>query len=163
MAELQVYFGRGEDQWIEGMLDSEFSDMVGKMLEASTVILEAEVKRGIKDILKDKGRNELINSVSPWKKPVKTATGAYMHGVCFKGSPKKKSRWVQHTYEHRTSKGQGYTTYERNTSYNDIAWWLEYGNAHMSAKPFMAHASNRAYFKVIENCQKIFDQTVGIK
>lgn len=153
MPKLEIDF---PDDFLGDLLDSEFQDIAERALKESAPLLKSEVQNACQSVIKDKSRNDLVSSIAEWKSGVKKAkTGAYMLGVSFTGKPSEKSTW--------TSTRSNGKTRKRNTTNNDIAWWLEHGNAHQPAKPFIDRASRNASERVVQECQKIFNEMVGIK
>lgn len=139
----------------EQLLDSDFTEIAEESLKKASPTLEESVKREVSSVIKDKERKGLINSVSAWKKGViKAKSGAYMLGVSFTGKPETKSNWTSHTHG---------KAHNRITTNNDIAWWLEHGNAHQAAKPFIDRAARNVEGKIDKILQEVFDKKVGAK
>lgn len=150
MAKMEFSF---PDDFLQGLLDSDFEKIATEALTKTVPELKESVRNECASVIEDKTRTELIDSISVWKGgPVKTKTDAYMLGVSFKGKAKNKSKWKSE------SSGRS-----RNTTNNDIAWWLEHGNRHQAAKPFIDRASRKVEKKIMAEMQNIYERMAGIK
>ena len=137
------------------LLDSDFEEISKEALTKSIPLVMDSVKRECAAVIGDKSRTDLVNSLKVWRKGmVKTRTDACMLGVSFTGKPSNKSKWAS------SSNGKSRT---RTTTNNDIAWWLEHGNRHQPARPFMDKATANVEDKVNEAIQKAFNKKVGAK
>lgn len=144
------------DDFLSDLLASDFEEIARESLEEAAPLLQNSVQSACQSVIADKTRTDLVNSFKVWKVGVKkTKTDGYMIGVSAYGKPSEKSTWTS-----KTSSGK---TRTRNTSNNDIAWWLEHGNAHQPAKPFMDRAAHNSQTKILEICQKIYNKKVGAK
>lgn len=97
-----------------------------------SVIPQAEqiVKNSIRRVVKDKSRTELINSFKPSKIKGDVQTGDVTVFIRATGKPKRSTK-----YRRSDRKST------RKTTNNDIAYWLENGNSHQGAKPFIEGAA----------------------
>lgn len=144
------------DDFLSDLLASDFEEIARESLKESAPVLQSSVQSACQSVISDKTRTDLVNSFKVWTGGVvKTKTDAYMLGVSAYGKPSEKSTW--------TSKSASGKARKRNTTNNDIAWWLEHGNAHQPAKPFMGRATATVQTKVLEICQKIYNEKVGAK
>lgn len=138
------------------LLNSDFEEICDEALKESAPILCDSLKSGCQSVIADKTRTELVNSFKVWKGGVrKTKTDAFTLGVSVYGKPSAKS-----TFTSTTSRGK---TRIRNTTNNDIAWWLDHGRDGQPAKPFIDRATRNVEKKIYELCQKKFNEKVGSK
>jgi len=139
--------------FLGGLLDSDFSEIANEALEQAAPILQKSVQDSARAVIKDKSRTDLIESFKPWKggvKKVSNGGGAYLMGVASYGKPKRKSK-------RKRSDGRG----KRNVTNNDIAWWLEHGNSHQAAKPYLDRGAKAAEGKVLDIVQEVYNKKVG--
>ena len=134
--------------FLSDLLDSEFEDIAREALEACTPDLEAAVKDSARAVIKDKSRTELIEAIKPWKSGIKSVEDGYLMGVAVYGKPAKGGK-------------RKHGTGSRNVTNNDIAWWLEHGNSHQAAKPFLERAARSVEAKVLAKTQEIYNKKVG--
>jgi hypothetical protein len=139
--------------FLSDLLDSDFSEIAEEALEEAAPVLQKSVQDSVRAVIKDKSRTDLIESFKPWKggvKKVSNGGGAYLMGVASYGKPKKKSR-------RKRSDGTG----SRSVTNNDIAWWLEHGNSHQAAKPYLDRGAKAAEGKVLDIVQEVYNKKVG--
>jgi hypothetical protein len=139
--------------FLSDLLDSDFSEIAEESLEEAAPVLQKSVQDSVRAVLKDKSRTELIESFQPWKGGVKktsTGGGAYIMGVSPYGKPGKKSK-------RKRSDGTG----TRNVTNNDIAWWLEHGNSHQAAKPYLDRGAKAAEGAILDIVQEVYNKKVG--
>lgn len=146
----KMEFNMPED-FMSGLLDSDFEEIAKEALEETAPELQQSVKTECASVIEDKTRNELVNSIQVWKGGAKrTKTDAFIIGVSFYGQASNKSKWKS------SSNGRS-----RKTTNNDIAWWLEHGNRHQAAKPFIDRATGKVESKILRKMQEIYERMTG--
>lgn len=134
--------------FMSDLLDSDFEEIAKEALEECTPLLEKSVKDSARSVIKDNTRTELVNSFKPWKTGIKNVDDGYIMGVAVYGKPSKGGK---------RKSGTG----KRNLTNNDIAWWLEHGNSHQAAKPYLDRAAKAVETAVIKQTQEIYNKKVG--
>ena len=136
--------------YLSALLDADFDTLAPEMIEAAVPILEDSIRKSIKNAESGKGTGELVKSIKVTK-PKKTATDAYIANV----GPSGKSS--NHYYDSATHK----RAYPVSNALKAI--WLNYGNAHQPARPWLTPAVNSCKDKILDKMQKIWDEKVGSK
>lgn len=150
MAKMEFTF---PEDFMSELLDSDFKEIASEALEAVAPDLQNSVKSECASVIDDKTRTELVNSIKVWKGGAKkTKTDAYIIGVSFYGQASNKSKWKS------SSNGRS-----RKTTNNDIAWWLEHGNRHQAAKPFIDKATGKVENQIMRKMQEIYERMTGAK
>lgn len=134
--------------FLSDLLDSDFEEIAKEALTECTPMLEKSVKDSARSVIKDKSRTELVESFKPWRGGIKSVDDGYIMGVAVYGKPSKGGK---------RKHGSG----KRNTSNNDIAWWLEHGNSHQAAKPYLDRAAKAVEAQVLNKTQEIYNKKVG--
>lgn len=122
MADMSIKADLDLDILKSGFIEAIADDTIEAVISDSEEI----VKKRMKAVIKDKSRTELVNSVKGRKS--KIGGRAVISPT---GYPRKTSK--------RANKADGRRT--RKVSNADIAYWLENGNSHQGAKPFIESAA----------------------
>lgn len=125
------------DDFMSNLLESDFEDISEEALKKAAPILQDSIKSSLNSVIQD-GTGQLVNSVKI-KGPKKTRTDGYIINVGPSGTGKTKAGNVMK------------------------AVWLEYGNAHQPARPWLSNATKNAESNVMNTLQEIYNQKVGAK
>lgn len=136
----------------EDLLSSDFKEIATESIKEAVPILEKSIKSGCAGVIKS-GRTALVNSIKGWGKiRYSPSKDCYVGGVSFYGKPAKQS-----------TRSNGNRKSRRSVSFQDIAFWLEHGNAHQPARPFMDRSVKSCESRVLEIAQKKFNEKTGAK
>ena len=137
------------DDYLKELLDNNFEELAPQMIEETLPILETSIQRHLSSVVHD-GTGELVNSIAVTK-PKKTKTDAYIGNVYIKGQSK------NHYY--------GGSTHKRQYAVSNAlkAIWLNYGNAHQAARPWLIPAVNSCQGEIEDKLQKKWEEITGSK
>jgi len=138
------------DDLLGDLLSSDFEDIAQEAIKACIPEAEQAVKDSVRSVIKDKSRTELIESFQATN-IMKSKDDGMVAFVRAKGKPKRGGR------RKRGDRARG----TRAVSNNDIAFWLEYGNSHQGAKPFIGKAADKVRDKFTDTCQEILNKKTG--
>lgn len=132
------------DDYLRDFLDKNFDDFAPEMLNDVLPILDTSIKRHLSSKIKD-GTGELISSIKDTK-PKKTNTDAWICNVHISGYSKK-------TYRKRSR------AYPVSNALKAI--WLNYGNAHQPARPWLSDAVSSCQAEILQKLQTKWEQIIG--
>lgn len=138
------------EEYLKELTENDFDKLAPEMIEKVTPILETAVKKAIRSAESGRGTGELVNSIKVTK-PKKTNTDAYIANV----GPSGKSK--SHYYDSATHSRK----YPVSNALKAI--WLNYGNEHQPARPWLTPAVNNSQPKVLNELQKIWEERTGSK
>lgn len=135
------------DDYLKDLLDNDFDVLAPRMLDEVTPILEQSIKRHLNSVIHD-GSGELMGSIKVTRAK-KTKTDAWISNVCPSGQSK--------NYYHDSR------AYRRVYPVSNAlkAVWLNYGNAHQAARPWLTPAVNACQSEILIRMQRIYDETIG--
>lgn len=136
------------DDFLSGVLKSDFDDIAKEALEECAPMLESEMKGAIQRVVGHEGDSELVKSVKA-RKPKRTKTDAMLVFVGPSGNSK--------NYYYQGNKKK--RTYTVTNALKAI--WLEYGRAGQSAKPWLANATKNCQQTIMEKMQEIYERKTG--
>lgn len=137
------------EDFLSGLLESDFDEIAEEALKESAPILETSIKQSCKRVIEHPGESELVNSIKS-SKPKKTKTDAWIVNVSPKGYSKTK------TYLSQNKKRK----YPVSNALKAI--WKEYGVAgRQPAKPFITSACNSAKGVILRKMQEVYNRKVG--
>ena len=138
------------DDLFGDLLKSDFEDIAQEAIKATIPEAEQAVKDSVRSVIKDKSRTELIESFKATD-VMQSKDDGMVAFVRAQGKPKRGGRRKRGDRTHGT----------RDVSNNDIAFWLEYGNSHQGAKPFIGKAADKVRAKFADTCQDILNKKTG--
>lgn len=138
------------EDYLKDLLDNDFDEIAPEMLEKVAPILKEATQKAIKSAESGQGTGELVNSIKVTK-PKKTNTDAYIVNVGPSGTSK------THYYDSATH------TRKYPVSNALKAIWLNYGNAHQGARPWLTPAVNSSEPKILTELQKLWEEKAGMK
>ncbi len=148
MAQFEIDF---EDDFLSGLLESDFDDIAKEALEETIPILESSMKNAVQKSIQHSGESELIESMKA-SKPKKTKTDAWIATV----TPKGYSTTKVYTVNGKKSKRK----YKISNALKAI--WKEYGiPGRQPARPFIASATNSVKHEINEKMQELYNRKVG--
>lgn len=135
------------EDFLKELTDNTFEELAPEMLDEVLPILDNSIRQSLTSVVHG-GTGELINSIAKTK-PKKTNTDA----------------WIANVY----IKGQSNNYYYGGASHNRqypvsnalIAIWLNYGNAHQPARPWLTPAVNSCQGEIMEKLQKKWEELTG--
>jgi len=144
------------EDFLSGLLDSEFEDIAKEALEETAPILTESMKKEIRSTVKHKGESELVDSIQATK-PKRTKTDAWIANVTPKGYSDTK------VYTAVDSKGR--KTHRKYPVSNALkAIWKEYGIPGKQApSPFLDKATRKVRQKVMNRIQEVYNRKTGVK
>lgn len=135
------------EDYLKELTDNNFEELAPEMLNEVLPILETSITRHLTSVIRE-GTGELAKSVSVTK-PKKTNTDA----------------WIANAYIKGQSKNYYYGGASHNRKYavsNALkAIWLNYGNAHEGARPWLTPAVNSCQSEILEKLQKKWEEITG--
>lgn len=146
MAAFEVDF---PEDFLSGLLDTDFDDIAEAALKEAAPILEASMKKSCQGAIMHEGDSELVKSIKS-SKPKKTKTDAWIVNVSPKGYSNVK------VYHHAKT-GR---TYPVSNALKAI--WKEYGiPGRQPPRPFIAAACNDVRKSVMAKTQEVYNRKVG--
>jgi hypothetical protein len=135
------------DDYLRDLLGADFDELAPEMLDEVLPILEQSIRRHLTGVIHN-GSGELAGSISVTR-PKKTKTDAWIANTYIKGQSKK------HYY--------GSTTHNRQYAVSNAlkAIWLNYGNAHQAARPWLTPAVNACEAEIMDKMQKKWEEITG--
>lgn len=135
------------DDYLRDLLGADFDELAPEMLDEVLPILEQSIRRHLTGVIHN-GSGELAGSISVTR-PKKTKTDAWIANTYIKGHSKK------HYY--------GSTTHNRQYAVSNAlkAIWLNYGNAHQAARPWLTPAVNACEAEIMDKMQKKWEEITG--
>lgn len=135
------------DDYLRDLLGADFDELAPEMLDEVLPILEQSIRRRLTGVIHN-GSGELAGSISVTR-PKKTKTDAWIANTYIKGQSKK------HYY--------GSTTHNRQYAVSNAlkAIWLNYGNAHQAARPWLTPAVNACEAEIMDKMQKKWEEITG--
>ena len=135
------------DDYLKDLLDNNFDTLAPEMINEVLPTLETSVKRHLAGVIHE-GTGELLGSVAVTK-PKKTKTDAWIGNVYIKGQSK--------NYYY------GSSTHSRKYAVSNAlkAIWLNYGNAHQGARPWLTPAVMSCQTEIMEKLQKKWEEVTG--
>ena len=135
------------EDYLKELTDTDFDELAPEMLDEVLPILETSISRHLTGVIRG-GSGELAKSVSITK-PKKTNTDAYIANVYIKGQSK------NHYY--------GGVSHNRQYPVSNAlkAIWLNYGNAHQPARPWLTPAVNSCQSEILDKLQKKWEEITG--
>lgn len=138
------------EDFLSGLLDTEFSEIAEEALTEAAPILEQAMKKACKTAIEHEGDSELVNSITAGK-PKRTKTDAYIVNVCPRGYSSTK-------IYHAAWTGRG--KYKVSNALKMI--WKEYGvPGRQAPKPFLDSACNSVRESVMSKIQEVYNRKVG--
>lgn len=135
------------EDFLKELTDNTFEDIAPQMLDEVLPILETSITRHLSSVIHN-GTGELVKSIAVTK-PKKTNTDA----------------WIANTYIRGQSKNHYYGGANHTRSYPVsnalIAVWLNYGNAHQAARPWLIPAVNSCQGEILDKMQKKWEELTG--
>lgn len=136
------------DNFLSGLLGTSFEDIAEEALDETAPILKEEMQRSLRTVMSSHGDSDLLNSLSA-SKPKLAKTDAYIITV----NPKGKSNTQYYAGERHNR------VYPVTNALKAI--WLEYGNEHQAARPWLTAACNNANDKIMKQIQSIWEKKTG--
>jgi len=135
------------DDYLQDLLGADFDELAPEMLDEVLPILETSITRHLTGVIHE-GTGELAGSISVTR-PKKTKTDAWIANTYIKGQSKK------HYY--------GSSTHSRQYPVSNAlkAIWLNYGNAHQAARPWLTPAVNACQSEIQDKLQKKWEELTG--
>lgn len=135
------------DDYLSDLLDNNFDEIAPEMLNEVIPTLETSIKRHLTGVIHG-GTGELAGSVAVTR-PKKTKTDAWIGNVYIKGKSK--------NYYY------GSTTHARKYAVSNAlkAIWLNYGNAHQGARPWLTPAVMSCQTEILDKLQKKWEELTG--
>lgn len=136
------------EDFLSGLLESDFDEIAESALIEAAPILEASMKASCAAVIEHEGDSELVNSIKS-SNPKKTKTDAWILNVAPKGYSKVK------VYHHKKK--------ERKYSVSNALKliWKEYGiPGRQPPRPFIAKACNDVRERVMNKMQEVYDRKV---
>lgn len=135
------------DDYLSDLLDNNFDELAPEMLNEVIPTLETSIKRHLTGVIHG-GTGELAGSVAVTR-PKKTKTDAWIGNVYIKGKSK--------NYYY------GSTTHSRKYAVSNAlkAIWLNYGNAHQGARPWLTPAVMSCQTEILDKLQKKWEELTG--
>jgi len=135
------------DDYLQELLGEDFDALAPEMLDEVLPILEQSIRRHLTSVIHE-GTGELAGSISVTR-PKKTKTDAWIANTYIKGQSKK------HYY--------GSSTHNRQYAVSNAlkAIWLNYGNAHQAARPWLTPAVNSCQAEIMDKLQKKWEELTG--
>ena len=135
------------EDYLKDLLDNDFDELAPQMIDETLPTLETSITRHLTSVIHG-GTGELAKSVAVTK-PKKTKTDAYIGNVYIKGQSK------NHYY--------GGASHNRKYPVSNAlkAIWLNYGNAHEGARPWLTPAVNACQAEILEKLQKKWEELTG--
>lgn len=135
------------DDYLSDLLDNNFDEIAPEMLNEVIPTLETSIKRHLTGVIHG-GTGELAGSVAVTR-PKKTKTDAWIGNVYIKGKSK--------NYYY------GSTTHSRKYAVSNAlkAIWLNYGNAHQGARPWLTPAVMSCQTEILDKLQKKWEELTG--
>ena len=135
------------DDYLEDLLSHDFDELAYEMIKATQPILKGSIEKHLASVIRS-GTGELLKGVAGFT-PRKTRTDAWIGGVYIKGESN------NHYY--------GSTTHKRMYPVSNAlkAIWLNYGNAHQAARPWLAPAVNACEAEIMDKMQKKWEEITG--
>lgn len=132
------------DDYLRDLLGADFDELAPEMLDEVLPILEQSIRRHLTGVIHN-GSGELAGSISVTR-PKKTKTDAWIANTYIKGQSKKH-----------------YTTHNRQYPVSNAlkAIWLNYGNAHQAARPWLTPAVNACEAEIMDKMQKKWEEITG--
>ena len=135
------------DDYLKDLLDNDFEELAPQMINEVLPTLQTSIQRHITSVIHG-GSGELARSVAVTK-PKKTKTDAFIGNVYIKGQSK--------NYYY------GSSTHKRKYAVSNAlkAIWLNYGNAHQAARPWLTPAVNSCQNEIQDKLQKKWEEITG--
>ena len=135
------------DDYLKELLDTDFEELAPQMIDEVLPTLQTSIQRHLTSVIHE-GTGALSNSVAVTK-PKKTKTDAFIGNVYIKGQSK--------NYYY------GSSTHARKYPVSNAlkAIWLNYGNAHQSARPWLTPAVNACQSEILDRLQKKWEEITG--
>ena len=145
MAGFEVDF---PDDFLSGLLDTEFGEIAEEALNEVAPMLEASMKKECSSVIEHDGDSEMVNSIKAGK-PKRTKTDAYIVNVSPKGYSNMK------TYK----RGKTKRTYQVSNALKMI--WKEYGiPGRQPPRPFLDRACNNVRESAMSKMQEVYNRKV---
>lgn len=129
-----------------------FEDIAKKAMTTVMPDVEKATKDSLRSSVSHPGESELVGSVKCYE-PRLTRNG---EGVGVKCVPTGRSSSNNKYYNHDRGR-----TVHKTVFNNDKAFWLEYGNAHQSAKPWRDRACNNAESAAVPKLENAIAKELG--
>ena len=135
------------EDYLKELTDNNFEELAPEMLNEVLPLLETSITRHLTSVIQE-GTGELANSIAVTK-PKKTNTDAWISNVYIKGQSKNYYLGgASHTRKYPVSNALK-------------AIWLNYGNAHQGARPWLTPAVNSCQSEILEKLQKKWEELTG--
>lgn len=139
------------DDFLSGLLDTEFEDIAEKALSEAAPILEKSIKESCQSAIQHDEDSELVHSIKAGK-PKRTKTDAMIVSV--------KPEGYSTVKVYRRTGKQSERTYPVSNALKAI--WKEYGIPGKQApQPFLQAATNAAEAAVTAKMQEVYNRMVG--
>ena len=134
------------DDYLQELLGEDFDALAPEMLDEVLPILEQSIRRHLTSVIHE-GTGELAGSISVTR-PKKTKTDAWIANTYIKGQSKKHYGSSTHNRQYAVSNALK-------------AIWLNYGNAHQAARPWLTPAVNSCQAEIMDKMQKKWEELTG--
>lgn len=153
MAQFQMEFS---DDFLDGLLSTDFDEIAEEALTETIPILERSMKSEVKKTIQHDDDSELVNSLKA-SKPKKTKTDAWIATVTPRG--------YSSTKIYTAKNGMGQKTKRKYKVSNALkAIWKEYGiPGKQPPRPFIAAAANAVEKEISSKMQEVYNRKVGAK
>lgn len=153
MAQFNIDF---PDDFMSGLLDTEFAEIAEEALMEAAPILEKSMKASARVAIAHEGDSEMVDSIK-MSKPKATKTNAWITNVGPRGNSS--------TQKYTAVDCKGKRTHRKYPVSNALkAIWKEYGiPGRQPPRPFIQSAVNSAQSAVIRKMQEVYNRKVGAK
>ncbi len=142
------------DDFMSGLLDTEFSEIAEEALKEAAPILEKQMKASCKTVIGHGGDSELVDSIRA-NAPKPTKTDAWIVNVGPRGYSKSK-----HYYGAGHKGKKSARRYPVSNALKAI--WKEYGvPGRQPPRPFIQSACNAARDRALKKMQEVYNRKVG--
>lgn len=135
------------DDYLKELTDMTFDELAPEMINEVLPILEQSIRSHLSGVIRE-GTGELIDSIATVK-PKPTKTDAWIGDVYIKGYSTK------YYYDHRRHNRK----YPVGNALKAI--WLNYGNAHQTARPWLTPAVTSCQAEIFQKMQEKWEKLTG--
>lgn len=140
------------EDFLSGLLDTEFGEIAEEALNEAAPMLEASMKKECSSVIEHDGDSEMVNSIKAGK-PKRTKTDAYIVNV----SPKGYSNMKKYTAKYKGKK----TSRKYAVSNALKCIWKEYGiPGRQPPRPFLDRSCNNVRESVMSKMQEVYNRKV---
>ena len=135
------------EDYLKDLTDNNFDELAPQMIDDVLPILRTSMTRHLSSVIRE-GTGELVNNVAVTKAK-KAKTDAYIGNVYIKGQS-------NNHYLAGATKNRQYPV-----SNALKAVWLNYGNAHQAARPWLTPAVNSCQSEIQDKLQRKWEEITG--